>query len=203
MSETDEPARVDGRAERGEATRAALVGAARKLFSERGYAAVGTTEVVEAAGVTRGAMYHHFADKKALFRAVYEQTEQDVVDATVASIAGVEDPIEQLRTAVRSFFDACSDPALMQIGLVDGPAVLGWQEWREIGTRYALGITTTGLQAAMDAGTIRRANVTQLAHLLIGALGEAAMLIANAADPVKARKEIEPTALGLLEGLRT
>src|SRR5918997_7062785 len=101
--------RVDRRAERGEATRAALVDAARELFAERGYSAVGTTEVVERAGVTRGAMYHHFADKKDLFRAVYEQAEQDVVKRTVAAIAGVDEPLEQLRVATRTFFDACAD----------------------------------------------------------------------------------------------
>lgn len=193
----------DRRAERGDATRAALLEAARELFSERGYAAVGTTEVVERAGVTRGAMYHHFDDKRKLFRAVYEQVEQEMVESTAAEVAGVEDPWELLVGGVRSFLDACTDPALMRIGLIDGPAVLGWQEWREIGTRYAFGLTTFALQNAMDAGVLRRADVRQLAHLLIGALGEAAMLLANADDPASERRQVEETVLLLLEGLRT
>jgi AcrR family transcriptional regulator len=193
----------DGRAERGDATRAALVDAARELFAERGYSTVGTNEVVERAGVTRGAMYHHFRDKKDLFRAVYEQTEEEVVAATAARMGAIDDPWELLVAGMRSFFDACTDPALMQIGLVDAPAVLGWQEWREIGTRYGFGIVTFGLQNAMDAGVLRRADVQQLAHLVMGALGEAAMLLANAEDPRAARTDIEATVLALFEGLRT
>jgi AcrR family transcriptional regulator len=193
----------DGRAERGDATRAALVDAARELFAERGYSTVGTNEVVDRAGVTRGAMYHHFRDKKDLFRAVYEQTEEEVVAATAARMGAIDDPWELLVAGMRSFFDACTDPALMQIGLVDAPAVLGWQEWREIGTRYGFGIVTFGLQNAMDAGVLRRADVQQLAHLVMGALGEAAMLLANAEDPRAARTDIEATVLALFEGLRT
>src|SRR5919108_2672223 len=130
----------DRRAERGEATRAALVRAARELFAERGYAAVGTNEVVKRAGVTRGALHHHFPHKKDLFRAVYEQTEAELVEATVAQLSAIEDPIEMLTAGVRSYLDACADPGLRQIGLIDGPAVLGWQEWREIGARHALGL---------------------------------------------------------------
>lgn len=199
----DEAARSDRRAERGEATRTALVSTARGLFAERGYAAVATNEVVERAGVTRGAMYHHFRDKRELFRAVYEQVEQELVESTAAQVAGIDDPWELLVQGTRSFFDACTDPALMQIGLVDGPAVLGWREWREIGTRYAFGLTTFALENAMEAGVVRRADVKQLAHLLIGALGEAAMLLANADDPGTARRQVEETVLVLLEGLRT
>jgi AcrR family transcriptional regulator len=192
----------DRRAERGEATRAAIVRAARELFSSRGYAAVGTTEVVERAGVTRGAMYHHFSEKKALFRAVYEQVEQELVETTASKMHATEDPWEVLVTGARAFFDACTDPALRQIGLVDAPAVLGWQEWREIGTRYVFGLVTFGLQNAMDAGVLRRADVKQLAHLFIGALGEAAMVLANAEDPETTRAEVEETLFVLMDGLR-
>jgi AcrR family transcriptional regulator len=192
----------DRRAERGEATRAAIVRAARELFSSRGYAAVGTNEVVERAGVTRGAMYHHFSEKRALFRAVYEQVEQELVETTASKMHATQDPWEVLVTGARAFFDACTDPALRQIGLVDAPAVLGWQEWREIGTRYVFGLVTFGLQNAMDAGVLRRADVKQLAHLFIGALGEAAMVLANAADPETTRAEVEETLFVLMDGLR-
>jgi AcrR family transcriptional regulator len=193
---------TSARVERAGATRSALLRAARELFAERGYADVGTELIVERAGVTRGALYHHFRDKQDLFRAVYEQTEQEIVEATAAEMSAVDDPWDVLVRGTRSFFDACTDPALMQIGLVDGPAVLGWQEWREVGSRYALGLVTFGLQSAMDAGVLRRADVRQLAHLIFGALGEAAMLIANAEDPQAARQEAEATVLVLLEGLR-
>ena len=192
----------DGRAERGEATRAALIEAARELFSERGYAAVGTAELVRHAGVTRGAMYHHFPDKRELFRAVYEQTEKELVEGLAARIATIEDPWEALVAGMRSFFDISSDPKLMRLGLIDGPAVLGWEAWREIGNRYGLGVTTAALQRAMDAGVLRPADVTILGHMLLAALGEAAMLLASAEDPRAERKRVEGTILTMLEGLR-
>jgi AcrR family transcriptional regulator len=190
------------RPERGEATRSALVAAGRALFAERGYAGVGTEEVVRRAGVTRGALYHHFDDKRDLFRAVYEQTELETVAAIGARMDGVADPVELLVTGVRAFLDACSDPVMMRIGLRDAPGVLGWEEWREIGNRHGLGLVTGGLRAAMDAGRIVDADVRTLAHLLLSALSEAALLIASADDPAAAREEVERTLLALLDGLR-
>ena len=200
----NEKERRGPKAERREATRAALVAAARELFAERGYAAVGTEEVVQRAGVTRGALYHHFADKRDLFRAVYEQTEQEIVAAIAAQMAEAaqDDPWEVLAIGTRAFLDAVSDPALMRIGLLDGPAVLGWAEWREIGMKYGFGLVVAGLQAIKDAGQLRGDDVQALAHLMVGTLGEAAMLVANAEDPRAARQEIERALLGLLEGLK-
>jgi AcrR family transcriptional regulator len=204
MSHREEAPREgrDRRAERGEVTRAALLRAARELFADRGYAAVGTSEVVERAGVTRGALYHHFPDKKDLFRAVYEQVEQEVAESTAANLSAIEDPIELLTVGVRSFLDACTDPGLRQIGLLDAPSVLGWDEWREIGARYGLKLVSFALQNGMDAGVLRRAEVEPLAHLLLGALGEAGMLIAKAEDPRAAREQVERSLLALLEGLQ-
>ena len=196
------PRRLDRRAERGDVTRAEIVRTARELFTERGYAAVGTNEVVARAGVTRGAMYHHFPDKRALFRAVYEQTEHELAERVAAKLAAIDDPWERIVAGMRLFFDICTDPRLRQVGLVDGPAVLGWQDWRDIGTRYLFGLVTAGLQAAMDEGVLRRADVRRLAHLVIGALGEAAMVLANAEDPRAERKEVEAAVLYLLEGMR-
>src|SRR5215210_5036882 len=199
MSEPDAAA---ARPERGEGTRTALLAAARALFAERGYAGVGTEEVVRRAGVTRGALYHHFRDKRDLFRAVYEQTEQEIVAAIGARMDGGTDPMALLAEGVRAFLDACSDPVMMRIGLRDAPGVLGWEEWREIGDRHGLGLVTGGLQAAMDAGLIIRADVRTLAHLLLSALAEASLLIASADDPQAARTEVERTLLALLDGLR-
>ena len=105
-------------------------------------------------------------------------------------------------TGVRSFLDACTDRALMRISLLDAPAVLGWAEWREIDARYGLGLVSFGLENAMERGLFRRRDVRPLAHLLIGAMAEAAMLIANAADHARARDEVEPPLLALLDGLR-
>jgi AcrR family transcriptional regulator len=190
------------RASRGDATRAALLGAGHELFAERGFAGVGTEEIVARAGVTRGALYHHFVDKRDLFRAVHEQLEQGLVADIAARIDGIEDPWELMVTGVRAFLDACTEPALMQIALLDAPAVLGWAQWREIDARYGLGLVSFGLQNAMDRGVLAAQPVRPLAHLLIGAMTEAAMVIANAGDPAAARGEVEPPLMALLEGLR-
>jgi AcrR family transcriptional regulator len=193
---------ADERPAPGDATRAALLRAAHHLFAERGYAAVGTEEIVARAGVTRGALYHHFADKKDLFRAVHEQLEGALVAGIAERIGGIEDPWELVVVGVRAFLDACTDPALMRISLLDAPAVLGWAEWREIDERHGLGLVSFGLQNAMDRGAFTPQAVRPLAHLLMGAMAEAAMVIANASDPAQARAEVEPPLLALLEGLR-
>jgi AcrR family transcriptional regulator len=187
---------------RGDATRRALMQAARALFAERGYADVGTEEIVARAGVTRGALYHHFADKRDLFRAVHEELEEALVADIGTRIMGIEDPWELMVTGVRAFLDACMDPAVMRISLLDAPAVLGWAQWREIDARYGLGLVSFGLQNAIDRGTLRPQPVRPLAHLMMGAMAEAAMVIANAVEPDRARAEVEPPLLALLEGLR-
>jgi AcrR family transcriptional regulator len=195
---------VSTRAEQSEATRAALLAAAGQLFAERGYAGVGTEEIVRRADVTRGALYHHFEDKRDLFRAVHEGLEQTSIAAIARDMetAGTADPLELLVIGVRSFLDACTDPSFAQIALLDAPTVLGWAEWREIDARYGLGLVSVGLQRAMDAGSLRRQDVRPLAHVVLGALGEAAMVIAHAEDPEAERASVEPALLSLLDGLR-
>ena len=191
------------RAEQSGATRATLVAAARELFAERGYAGVGTEEIVRRARVTRGALYHHFEDKKDLFRAVHEELEAELAHTIGAQLAAgdLTSALDLLRTGVRTFLDACTDRAVARIVLVDAPSVLGWREWREIDERHGLGLVTAGLQGAMETGEIERQPVKPLAHLLLGAMGEAGMLIANSEDPDATREEVEPALLTLLEGL--
>lgn len=190
------------KAERGEATRAALMRAARELFTDRGYGGVGTEEIVRTARVTRGALYHHFADKRDLFRAVHEQIEGEVIAAIGERMAGTADAYELLVVGVRAYLDACTDSAVTRVTLVDAPSVLGWEQWREIDMRHGLGLVVGGLQGGIDAGALRPQPVRPLAHLLLGAMGEAGMMIANAPEPGAARAEVEPALLGLLEGLR-
>lgn len=176
--------------------------AARELFAKRGYAAVGTEEIVRRARVTRGALYHHFADKRDLFRAVHEQLEGELTDAIAAELAGAgtDDPVKALTTATRTFLDACTEPEIARITLLEAPSVLGWEEWRRIDEQYGLGLTIAGLTMGMEAGRLRRQPVRPLAHLLLAAMGEAGMVIANADDPEAARAEVEPALLSLLEG---
>src|SRR4051812_23662686 len=193
---------MEGRGSKAEATRARLLRVARDLFAKRGYAGVATEEIVRRAKVTRGALYHHFRDKKDLFRAVHEQLEAELVESLAARIAGIEDASEMLATGVRSFLDACTDPALAQISLLDPPAVLGWAEWREVDARYGMGLVRLGLEAAMEQGVMPRQDPEPLAHLLLAALGEAALLIAHADDPQAARREVEAPLMAVLEGLQ-
>lgn len=184
-----------------QATRETLLRVGHQLFAEHGYAAVGTEMLVERAGLTRGALYHHFRDKRELFAAVHEELEQRLSAEVGTAIADLDDPVVLMRTGVRAFLGACTAPDVVQIALVDAPTVLGWAAWREVSERFGLGLITAGLQLAIEAGALRPQPVRPLAHLILGALGEAALLIANAEDRARARDEMEPALLNLLDGL--
>jgi AcrR family transcriptional regulator len=192
-------------AERSGATRAALVAAARPLFAARGYAGVGAEEIVAVAGVTRGALYHHFGGKDGLLAAVYEQIEQELLERIGARVAeaGTADSLGALATGADGFLEACSEPEVHRVVLLDAPSVLGWERWREIGWRYGAGLTEGVVQAAIDAGQIAAQPARPLAHLLLGALDEAALYVARAPDPAAARAEARAAIATLLEGLRT
>lgn len=189
-------------AERSGATRAALIAAARRLFAKRGYADVGTEEIVREAGVTRGALYHHFDGKRELLRAVYEQIESEIAQELAERAVPGASVLETLRFGAERFLDRCLEPEVQRIALLDAPAVLGWEQWREIGARYGLGLIAGLLTAGIEAGEIRRQPVDPLAHALLGALDEVAMLVARADDPVAARAEAGETLAGLVEALR-
>ena len=180
-------------AERSRASREALVAAARALFGERGFAAVGTAVIVEAAGLTRGALYHQFEDKTALFEAVLERTERGITEQVAAVLADDRGtaPLDLLLAGARAWLDACGTPDVQRIVLVDGPAVLGWERWRRIGREHGLGLTVAALEHAVAAGVVAVQPVEPLAHLLVGALDEAAMYVARAADPERARCEVD------------
>lgn len=188
---------------RSEATRQRLVAAARVLFAERGYAGVGTEEIVQAAGVTRGALYHQYRDKAALFAAVAETVQAEIAQRITvgAQTDGPTDPVTALHAGVRRFLEVCADPAVERIILIDAPAVLGWRTWRDLADRYGLGLLEHALQAAIDAGAITPQPVVPLAHVLIGALDECALYVARAEDPAAARQECTSILQQLLDGL--
>jgi AcrR family transcriptional regulator len=190
-------------AERTEATRGALITAARPLFAERGYADVGTEEIVRAAGVTRGALYHHFEGKRELFEAVYEEVEVELAQRIAAGAlqANASSPLEAMRAGTEMFLEASTEPETQRIVLLDGPAVLGWDRWREIAAAHGLGLIEATLAAAIEAGAINPQPVKPLAHVLMGALDEAAMLVARADDPETMKAEVAGTLGALLEGL--
>ncbi|MBZ4559444.1 TetR/AcrR family transcriptional regulator [Mycobacterium avium subsp. hominissuis] len=189
--------------ERSAATRDALIAAARKLWGLRGYTEVGTPEIAAAAGVTRGAMYHQFADKAALFRAVVEAVEQDVMArmAVVVAESGACTPTDAIRAAVDAWLEVSADPEVRQLILLDAPSVLGWAEFRDVAQRYSLGMTEQLLTEAIRAGELAEQPVRPLAHVLIGALDEAAMVIATADDPDRARRETRQVLQRLVDGM--
>jgi len=187
--------------QRSRATRAALVDAARSLFSERGYAAVSADEIVAVAGVTRGALYHHFDDKRDLFRAMFEDFERSLTDEIRLAIETAGDSASTLAVGLARFLDICERPDVVQLALTDAPAVLGWAEWRSIEARHGLGLIRATLERAAEAGLLRPAPTDVVAHLVLSALIEAALLIAHAVERSAARASAEEGLRLLLSGL--
>lgn len=190
------------KAEQSEATRRALLDVARGLFTERGYADTPTEEIVQRARVTRGALYHHFRDKQDLFRAVFEELEQELVQKVGAAAMSQTEIWQTMIVGTQAFLDACVEPAMQRIVLLDAPSVLGWEAWREIDERYGLGLLRGVLEQAMEQGVIDRQPLDPLAHMLLGAMNEGALHMARAADVKTARAEVGAAITRVLEGLR-
>ncbi len=168
---------------------------ARELFAERGYAATGRELVADRAGVTRGALYHHFPNKEALFRAVVEAVEEETCDRLALVAMAGSDALDQLRLGCRAFLDLALEPEVRQIVLIDAPAVLGWGAWREMDERYGLALLREGVSHLLGEPA---SAVDNLAHMLLGALNEAAFLIATGDRPRQARAEVGATVDELL-----
>jgi AcrR family transcriptional regulator len=190
-------------ADRSRATRTALVQTARTLFAERGYAAVSTEEIVRAAGVTRGALYHHFADKRELFQAVLEQLEAELTADLDTAAADAPDPLTGGLAALGRFLQHCQQPEVIQISLTDAPAALGWQTWRDIQSRYGLRLIIRMLEGAAADGALAPAPIPTLAQLVLSACIEAALTIAHADDREAAKTNAEQALTALLSGLIT
>ena len=177
--------------ERRAQTRAALIAAGRTLFTERGFAGAGREEIVERAGLTRGALYHHFASKEDLFAAVYEEVERDLTEAVIVAAAGSNDPVEGLRLGAFAFLDAAATPEVRRVVLLDGPAVLSPEVQHEIAQRYGLGLVREALRAADAAGRLLVGPVDLLAPVLLAALHEAATSIADGQNADGMRAVVE------------
>jgi AcrR family transcriptional regulator len=175
--------------ERSETTVAALVGAARELFANDGYAATSLDAVAASAGVTKGALYHHFAGKRDLFRAVFEHEQERLVAALGEAYASRRDPWDGFEAGCRAFLESSLDPGLQRIVLLDAPGVLGWEAIREIESP-ALQLTEYGIEQAIGAGRLPRRPAQPLAHLLFGAICEGAMKIARSADPAAMQRAV-------------
>ncbi len=190
------------RARQREQTRQALLREGRRLFSGRGYGAVGLAEIVQAAGVTKGALYHHFEGKAELFRAVLEDAQQEVGRRVAAAADAHDEPWDQLVAGCQEFLTATTDRDIQRVMLVDGPAVLGWNEWRAMDEAASARHLADALTVLVDAGVIAPQPVAPLVHLLSGAMNEAALWLASSSGS----EDLAHTraALGrLLRSLRT
>jgi AcrR family transcriptional regulator len=190
---------VNKKAEASQRTRAALEAAGRELFETRGFADVGAEEVVALAGVTRGALYHHYDGKEGLFAAVAEGAMQRLHAEIAQAAASEATPRGALHRGVTRFLELASEPALQRLLFVDAPTVLGWPAWRGLDDRYGLGLLKQGMRLALAGLPARQADVS--AHLLLGALIEAAMWIAHAEAQADARCQAEAGLRRLLDGL--
>jgi AcrR family transcriptional regulator len=190
-------------AERSAATQEALRSSARSLWGARGYADVGTPEIAQVAGVTRGAMYHQYSDKAALFRDVVEVVESDVMNRLAVAVAAANPgtPAEALHVATDAWLDISSEREMRQLILLDAPNVLGWDGFRDVAQRYSLGMTEELLQSAIDAGELQAQPVRPLAHILIGALDAAAMYVANEPQAAEVRNEVRAALHNLVDGM--
>jgi AcrR family transcriptional regulator len=182
--------------ERSEATRTALTAAAGELFAEHGYHQVSGESVARQAGVTSGALYHHFRDKRDLFRAAVETAEARLAARVARAAADGSDPWERLRLGTVEYLRACSEASNSRMLFGDAPSILGGEEWRRIQTTHHLRPLRAALAGAMRAGLVRRQPPDPLARLLLGALGEAAIA------PAQEQDEIRSAALWLLDRLR-
>ena len=187
-------------------TRQALIDVARVLFAERGYADTGTEDIVHQAGVTRGALYHHFVDKRDLFEWVYTDLQNELRDRILAAAGPREsDSIwVRIHRGTHEYLDHYMDPAVQRIVLIDAPAVLGWARWRELDAEYALGLLQGAMRTAREEGSIASdADSDVLAHLMLGVISEASHVIAGAEDVAAARREVGAGVDRILQSLRT
>lgn len=190
-------------AERTAATRAALIAAARTLFAERGYADVGTQAIVEAAGVTRGALYHQFGDKRGLFEAVFDAVEQEWIGGAAAAVfaADVDDPLAAMIVGFDAVMESLAEPGVARIAMIDAPAVLGWEEWRARGEKYGMAVIEGMLARAVELGAIAPQPVRPLAHVLLGAIDESALYVSRAPDRAVALAEVQHVCAAIIRGL--
>ncbi|WP_218002440.1 TetR/AcrR family transcriptional regulator [Nocardia brevicatena] len=190
------------RSQQREQTRRTLLRAARRLFAEKGYAAVGLAEIVATAGVTKGALYHHFENKSALFAAVLEQIQAEVGERVATAADRHTDPWAQLLAGCDAFLSGCTAPEIQQVMLIDGPAVLGWHTWRAMDAAASARHLREVLELLVSAGSIPRQPIEPLAHLLSGAMNEAALWLAGT-DNANALADTTAALHRMLESLRT
>ena len=182
---------VDLRIERGKTTRERLISVGFDLFGAQGYEATSVGAILEAAGLARGAFYHHFATKADLFEAVLDRVIAQIANETAAAARKFDDPVDQLRAGCAAWLDAAMEPAIQRIVFIEGMSVLGWDRYQEIDEGHTLGGLKANLRAIARAGRIPEDSAEILAHMVAGAVGEAAKVIVGAEDSAAARKDVQ------------
>ena len=188
--------------ERTESTKRKILSAATRLFAKRGFRDVALEDVVKRTGLTRGALYHHFGSKEQLFIGIVEEVERGLAHRILEAAKVESDPLHQLKAGLDAFLNACLDPAVQRILLLDAPTVLGVERWRSVDADYGLGLLRQALEGAMQAGLLKNQPVQALSHLLLGALSEAGLFVAQSDEPDAARKQVATVLETMLEGLR-
>lgn len=190
------------KAEQREMTRAKLIAVARSIFARDGYTHTATEDIVKAAGVTRGALYHHFTNKDDLFRAVVENIQQEIAGRIVQDSEKATDSWGELVAGCHAFLAASIDPKLQRILLVDAPSVLGWEAWRQLDAEYGTRLLREILEVLQHQGIIKPQSLEAQVHLLTGAMNEASLWIAQSAQPAQALAQAQAALESLLNGLR-
>jgi AcrR family transcriptional regulator len=198
MSETGPHRKAEQSAE----TTRNLIRIARLQFTEHGYAQASTETIVQQAGLTRGALYHHFGSKKGLFKAVLEEVQRDVARRVAEVSMEKENPWDQLIAGCRTFIQASLEPDAQRIMLIDGPAIFGWVEWRKMDAENAMRLLEESIRELSELNIIQTDSVIALTHLLSGAMNEAVLWIARSDQPDQALDETINALEGLLSGLR-
>jgi AcrR family transcriptional regulator len=171
---------VNQRVEQGQATKAALIEVATELFATNGYEATAIPAVLAAAGVSRGALYHHFESKEALFEAVLRSVEAQATLKVTRAARGATDPLDGLRRGCAAYLAMCRDPVVRRISLIDAPAVVGWERWREIDEQHSFGLIKAAIATIAADGRVKPELVDVMAHVVLAALLEVALLVARA-----------------------
>ncbi|TVT36032.1 TetR/AcrR family transcriptional regulator [Amycolatopsis rhizosphaerae] len=185
-----------------ESTRAALVDSAVELFTKRGYAGTSLDEVAKRARVTKGALYHHFSGKQALFEAAFEKVESAVFGRLEEIMRGPEPPWQRALNGLREFISSCLDPSYQRIALHEAPVAMGWERWREAEDRASFGLIRSSLEDLIEAGDVDQVPVEITSRMLFGALFAAATEIASSTDPKKVGEQVEGVIVQLLNRLR-
>ena len=198
---TEQQAASGKRAAQGRATRGQLIEVATRLFTEHGYEGTSIEAVLSAAGVSRGALYHHFAGKEALFEAVVSAVSEQVTVKLAETVQGCADPLDAMRTAALAWIDLAADPVIQRVVLVDAPSVLGWDRWRAMDDGRTLGAMRLMLQGISDSGRLPAELVGPFSHMILAALDEIVMVIARAPDSKAAVAEGRMAVQALLDRL--